>query len=112
VLKDEIPGVEEHVFSQKVSTDLQINPNPFSKLTKISFEKGHPDRITHSSYGTGSAECIELKIYDASGRLVKNFNLKSEISNLQSKVSWNGGVYFLEFQAGNYKETRKILLVR
>ncbi|MCK4453062.1 T9SS type A sorting domain-containing protein, partial [candidate division WOR-3 bacterium] len=63
-----------------------------------------------------------LRIYDVTGRLVMNFNLKSEISNLQSKVSWNGvdnagqmlpsGVYFLEFQAGDYKETKKLLLVR
>jgi hypothetical protein len=36
--------------------------------------KGHPGRITHSSYGTGSAEGIGLKIYDASGRLVGSFD--------------------------------------
>jgi parallel beta-helix repeat protein len=118
-------GVEEETALRPLPSPLcllEVYPNPFSKLTKISFGKGHPDRITHSSYGTGSAECIELKIYDASGRLVKNFNLKYEISNFQSEVPWNGvdnagqklpcGVYFLEFQAGDYKETRKLLLVR
>jgi len=103
-------GVEEETRSQKPEARLVIYPNPFSKLIHISFEKGQ------------RAKGIELKIYDASGRLVKNFNLKSEISNLQSEVSWNGvnnagqklpaGVYFLRFQAGDYKETRKLLVIR
>jgi hypothetical protein len=103
-------GVEEETRSQKPEARLMIYPNPFSKLIHISFGKGP------------SAECIELKIYDASGRLVKDFNLKSEISNLQSEVSWKGddnagqmlpcGVYFLEFEAGDYKETRKLLVIR
>ncbi len=82
----------------------------------------HPDRITHSSYGTGSAKSIELKIYDAAGRVVMNFNLKSEISNLQSAISWNGvddsnrklpcGVYFLKFIADNYSTTERLLLIK
>jgi hypothetical protein len=106
-------GIEEETRSMKTETRLTVYPNPFSKLTKISFGKEHPDRITHSSYGTGSAKGIELKIYAASGRLVKNFNLKSKISNLQSEVSWNGvnnagqklpcGVYFI--QLGGHKTT-------
>jgi len=63
-----------------------------------------------------------MSIYDATGRVVKNFNLKSEISNLQSPVSWSGiddsnrklpcGVYFLKFKAGDYSTTEKLLLIR
>jgi len=63
-----------------------------------------------------------MSIYDAAGRLVKDFSLPSAYSLLPTEVSWNGvdnagqklpcGVYFLEFQVGDYKETRKLLLVR
>jgi flagellar hook assembly protein FlgD len=65
---------------------------------------------------------ISLKIYDASGRLVKDFNLQSEIFNMQSSVVWNGtdqnnravpaGVYFVSFKAGDYKKTEKAILLR
>ncbi len=84
---------------------LQVYPNPFSKLINISFGIGHPDRITHSSYGTGSAKGIELKIFDVSGRIVKTFNLASCFLLPASAVSWDGrddkgnmletGVYFI-----------------
>jgi len=62
---------------------------------------------------------IALNIYDATGRMVKEFNLKSEISNKQSTVSWNGvdntgqklpnGVYFCRLRVGNNYSTIKIL---
>ena len=86
---------------------ISVFPNPFSKLTKISFGKKHPDRITRSSYGTGSAERIELKIFDASGRLVRSFPIINLCNPNKSVVSvyWTGtddignhlpaGVYFI-----------------
>jgi hypothetical protein len=82
---------------------ISVFPNPFSKLTKISISKKQ------------SAEGMELKIYDVSGKLVKEFNLKSS-------MIWSGcdnsgkqlpnGVYFLKFEAGNYSATEKLLLIR
>lgn len=64
----------------------------------------------------------ELEIYDATGRLVKAFDLESCIMDHGSTISWDGtdqanrpvgsGVYFvtLEFQA--YTTTQKVLLMR
>ena len=87
-----------------------IYPNPFRRVTAIRF-----------SIGQG-AESIELKIYDACGRLVKDFNLQSEICNMQSSIVWNGtdqnnrkvpaGVYFVRFKAGDYEKTEKAILLR
>jgi len=69
-----------------------------------------------------------IEIYNAAGRLVKNINLPSTISNLQSTVAWDGkdnsgqycpnGVYFLRFfadpvgDAAEFREIRKLLLVK
>jgi hypothetical protein len=82
---------------------ISVFPNPFSKLIKISFGKEHPDRITHSSYGTGNAKSIGLKIYDATGRLVKQWNYST--IRQSDQVTWDGrddkgdiletGVYFV-----------------
>lgn len=84
--------------------------------------KGHPDRITNTSYGTGSAQGIELKIFDAAGRMVKDLSNALLHAPCIMQVSWAGrddqnrvlpsGVYFVKLTADEYSETRKVLLVR
>ncbi|GAH96440.1 unnamed protein product, partial [marine sediment metagenome] len=107
-------GIEEGQIAHYQShiPNLSVLPNPFREITNLKFQFGR---------GQG-AEGIELKIYDATGRMVKDFNLKSEISNMQSAVSWNGvdntgqklpnGVYFVHFRTGDYKKTEKAILLR
>jgi hypothetical protein len=83
-------GMEEQGSTIQTAR-LEITPNPFSKLTKISFGKGH------------GAMGIELKIYDVSGRLVKN--LYRGIVNSNHTLTWKGndengrtvaqGIYFI-----------------
>ena len=106
-------GVEEHKGLSTLPSRTMLcalYPNPFRRMTVIRF-----------SIGQG-AESIELEIYDACGRLVKNFNLQSEICNLQSSVVWDAtddlgrevpaGVYFVSFKAGDYKKVEKAILLR
>ncbi len=64
---------------------------------------------------------IELKIYDAAGRLVKSL-VKDRLNAGLHRISWDGldeelkavpsGIYFLRLRAGTAAETRKLLLVR
>ncbi len=102
-------GVEEGNEKGAPGQILLTNyPNPFSTITEISFCIGH------------RAECIELKIFDLAGRCIKNF----PISNLQFpiRLEWDGrnnagekvtnGVYFLRFNAGDYKETKQLLMIK
>jgi len=103
------PGIEEYELSQPVSTVLQISPNPFSKLTKISFGN------------VQGAKSIGLKIYDATGRLVKDFP-RFTPDALRNTLSWDGrddqnrrlpsGVYFVKLQVDDYSATEKLLLIR
>jgi hypothetical protein len=102
-------GIEENQITNHQMSFLEILPNPFSDKIDIWFQ------ITDNSNAT-------MEIFDVTGRLVKNFNLKSEISNLQSIVSWNGtddsnrklssGVYFVKFTAEDHSATEKLLLIR
>ncbi len=98
-------GIEEHEPIQQVTATLKIFPNPFSKLTRISF-------------GTvRGVESAELKIYDATGRVVKEFN-----HLIHNQIYWNGtddfnrqlpsGVYFLKFETEDYSVTEKLLLIK
>jgi len=103
-------GIEEHTSAVPAAINLQIKPNPFSKLTTVNFSIEQ------------SAERVAIQIYDATGRLVKSFYPVSSIQNQVSAISWRGddhagrklpsGVYFVTLRAGEYSETRKVLLVR
>jgi len=102
-------GIEQESSSASVSPlSLSISPNPFSKLTKISFGR------------VQSAESVELKIYDITGHPIKQFNhLTIQPFN---QVTWDGcdnlgkklpsGVYFLKFQAGNFSDVQKAVLLK
>jgi photosystem II stability/assembly factor-like uncharacterized protein len=92
---------------QQVS--LRAYPNPFSKLTSLSFGIEQ------------SAERIELRIFDATGELVRSFGpLPFAPSPMQ--VSWDGiddagnrvpaGVYFVRLESDGYAATEKITVLR
>lgn len=98
---------------QPSNMKIQISPNPFVKLTKVSFSTGH------------SAKSIELKIYDVSGRVVKDFKLSSLVQVPMARssiVTWHGddnsgrqlpaGVYFLRVQSGSISSGQKVILIR
>jgi hypothetical protein len=102
-------GMEERTAYGVKHNEIQITPNPFSKLTTISF-------------GTvQGAKGVELKVHDATGRLVKSFSLPTAYSLLPT-ITWDGtddvgqplssGVYFLHLETQNSKIVEKIVLLR
>lgn len=111
-----ITMLEEYTDDRITTLFLQVHPNPFRHKMDIEYYIGQ------SAKGIGqSAEGIELKIYDAAGRLVKDFNLQSEICNLQS-VKWSGtdqldrpvaaGVYFVRLETTDHCLTQKAIFLR
>ncbi len=107
--KDLITGIEEEESSRPeyALPFLKVYPNPFSELTNVSF-----------STGLG-AQDVALKIYDATGRLVRDFSLPTAYSLLPTTISWDGtddagrklpaGVYFIELKARDRAVTEKIV---
>jgi hypothetical protein len=102
-------GIDEYTMPEPVNSalSLQISPNPFSKLIKLSFSIGQ------------SAERIGLNVYDASGRLVKSFRITP--GALRTTLSWDGcddfgrrlpnGIYFACLENKDNTVTAKIILV-
>ncbi len=84
-------GISE--YGSPTVNNVAAYPNPFSNLTTVSFGIEQ------------SAKSIELKIYDAAGRLVRAFYPASGIVDHGSSVVWDGrdasgsvvapGVYFI-----------------
>ncbi len=101
------PGIEEKAFFQNTAF-LEINPNPFRQTTTIKLQT------------PGIKNQIELKIYDVTGHLVKDFDYIT--GNVLEQVTWTGednsgvklpsGIYFLKFKFKNFTATRKLILLR
>ncbi|MGB3478041.1 MAG: exo-alpha-sialidase [bacterium] len=112
------PGIEEHLSGVVTGTkgSLRVLPNPFSKSTNISFGKEQ------------SAEGIELKIYDVTAHLVKDFSRLTHDALRSTHITWDGtndvgqklpaGVYFVQLainsvgKNGNYKNIQKVILLK
>jgi len=118
-------GVEEErdKFS---NSSLKICPNPFTTTTHISLTLPSivhsAEGIEQSAEGKGQrVKNIELKIYDLSGRLVKDFSLGTGHSLPGTAVSWDGrdntgirvksGVYFVNLKVGEKVLTKKLILL-
>jgi len=107
-------GISEEE-GQKISEGfaLSVDPNPFKERLIIRYTI-HDTRYTIPDAG--------LKIYDATGRVVRSFNLESCIMYHESVISWDGtddsgrrlspGVYFVRLEADEFKKTEKAILLR
>ena len=99
---DEIPEVPGTSYLS------QNCPNPFNPSTRI-------------EYGLVSPERVSLRIYDASGRLVRTLVGGGRDAGRHVET-WDGrnmrgetmasGVYFYRLVAGDFTETRKMILLR
>ena len=88
---------------------MQSTPNPFRSTAKISYSIAQPERVG-------------LRVFDATGRLVRI--LVDEYVSRQGvhDAVWNGrsdsgrqlpaGVYFYEINAGSFSAMRRMILVR
>jgi hypothetical protein len=107
------PGVEEYKTTVPLVLNLQVTPNPFTQITDIRYQ------IT----GNGeqhSRESTNLRIYDATGRLVRQWDRTT--IRPSDHISWDGtdqvnrqlgsGVYFVKLTSGCLEEAKKVLLVR
>ncbi|HEX7320601.1 MAG TPA: C25 family cysteine peptidase [bacterium] len=104
-------GVAEQNGSMLV-TSLALSPNPFFGKTVIKY-------VVSSKEQNGNPS---LRIFDASGRLVKSFELPTTYSVLPTDVIWDGsddigrrvpaGVYFVRFEVNGEKKTEKAILLR
>lgn len=84
--------------------DISQNfPNPFNPETKIRFS------IPNNSY-------VELRVYDELGRVVEDL-VSGSLVRGSYEIQWNAsnspsGIYYYRIQAGEFTETRKMILAK
>jgi len=90
-------------FIPKEYTLHQNYPNPFNPSTTISFS------LPHSSY-------VNLKVFDAAGREIKElFNEYRQRGSYEVKFDgrdFASGVYYYKLEAGEYSDTKRMLLLK
>lgn len=108
------PAIEDVDRSNIMRVNLEINPNPFRRTTTITFSTGQ--------YTESCPERTSLRIYDAIGRLVKDFDKLDEIGQLKSPIYWHGddnrgrrvpsGVYFVKIEKSPYTSIQKVVRIQ
>lgn len=88
----------------------QNSPNPFNPATTITY-----------SIPEGTQGLVTLKIFDLRGRVIRTL-VNAELPSGSYKVLWDGtkdsgwvaasGVYFYRLQAGEFTQTRKMVLLK
>ena len=87
-----------------VKTELTDSyPNPFNPTTSI-------------NYGLQKDGYVEIMVYDASGRLVKELVNQNQTAGYHS-ITWNAsnqasGMYFAKMVAGDVVQTQKLVLLK
>ena len=98
-----ITSIRDEIVPMNNFTLYQNYPNPFNPVTRI-------------QYSVASRQFVTLKIYDILGdELATLINEEKQPGTYE--VEFNGkespsGIYFYQLKAGNYKETKKMVLVR
>ena len=82
---------------------MNIVPNPVVSSTTISFS-------------LDKTENVSIKIFDMNGRLIQSFPEREFVAGAH-QLKWDvtnfrAGIYVLKMQAGNYRETRKLIVAK
>ncbi|MFA7361063.1 MAG: T9SS type A sorting domain-containing protein [Candidatus Kapaibacterium sp.] len=89
----------------------QSYPNPFNPVTKIKFDVGNGFPI--KTFGNDK---VVLKVYDVMGREVQTLvNERLQPGTYETTFDGSGlnsGVYFYKLSAGDFSETKKLLLLK
>lgn len=106
-------GVEEHRTACPGEDRLSVYPNPAFGQTVIKY-------VVSSKQQNNIA--ATLRIFDATGRLVKSFNLPTTYSILLTHVIWDGsddmsrpvpaGIYFCRLESEETTDIEKIIFLR
>ena len=104
VLSTEPLDVSENENTMPSQYSLQQNyPNPFNPTTKINYAIPQP-------------EFVSLRVYDVLGKEIATLvNEEKNSGNYQVDFTGYGlssGIYYYTLKAGNYSETRKLVLLK
>lgn len=103
--------IDKKINNPEIFALHQNYPNPFNPVTTISYQLPAGQALYH----------VTIKIYDALGRLIRVLVDENKAAGIYN-VQWNGtaadgskvpsGVYIYTIEAGSFKQSRKMLLLK
>jgi len=112
--ENEPVGIGTQKSNQANLLKISVYPNPFIEMTRIKFQS--------ALSGPNPNSQTTLKIYDASGRLVKSFLLPTSYFLFPTSVVWQGdddsghklsaGVYFVQCKAKDFALFKKLIKLK
>ncbi len=106
-------GIVENISVTKGFALYQNYPNPFNPVTKIKFEI--PSLLSFPHVLSGNS-LVTLKVYDIIGKEITTL-INEQLQSGTYETEWDGsnnpsGIYFYKLTAGDYTETKKMLLIK
>jgi len=94
---------------------FQNFPNPFNPVTKIKFSIPSPSP-SKMERGSGGEVMVSLRIYDLPGREVATL-VNGQLSPGTYEIEWDAsnfasGIYFYKLIAGDFVDTKKMVLMK
>ncbi len=121
--------IQEEKQDRNIKPQLEIHPNPFRnhlvikfQIPNTKFQTNSNSQIPNNSEFRNPKSEISLKVYDATGRMVKDLTQLLNYQLPNNFVVWSGtddagrplpaGVYFIRLTAVNHQEIKKIILLK
>jgi len=106
-------GINEQ-FTNGESAALKAFPNP--ARGRVTFS------IRQAAAKIGGAERVELRVYDANGRLIRSFPMRYAFNPIASVITWDGtdqngnaipaGVYFYRLSSGDSLSVKTLIFIK
>lgn len=100
-----IVGIQQTITIPSIYSLGQNYPNPFNPVTKI-------------SYGLPRNSFVKVKLFDVTGREITTLVNQQQPAGMYehdidaNHLSLSSGIYFYQIEAGDFKEVRKMILVK
>ena len=124
LLHNFLVSIKDDERRENLVTEFKLNqnyPNPFNPSTRIQYQISPGTQLTQ---GAGSNSHVSLKVYDILGNEIATLvNEYKPTGSYEVEFSARGGqesgirnlasgIYFYQLKAGDYLETKKMLLLR
>lgn len=113
------PGGHPNYLTIKISQD-KVNIDPQSEIvTQYELFQNYPNPfnpVTTIRFALPKREFVELSVYDLLGREIKTLLMEERSQGIHN-INWNAegvasGVYYYRITAGEFTQTRKLILLR
>ena len=96
-------GTDEGFWIQDKKYGLAVIPNPSGNKANIKYIIQNTENRTQD---------VKILVYDMAGRTIETLvSEKKEAGSYDIDFHSKRGIYFVELVAGNYKETKKLILL-